>query len=154
MSTYDFEPNPDDYRPEPAHIANGTKDKKHIGFYPMSAHTAGRWVAHNTGEHVFTIKATSVHVNASAGEKERSYYQGIASVSERGEHPQHGGGISFKTCQANARLIAAAPELLGCLETLLGHAMHYASMPHAHSEAHRDVANTRAAIAKATSGAT
>jgi hypothetical protein len=38
MSTYDFEPNPDDYGPEPAHIANGTKVKKPIGFYPMIAH--------------------------------------------------------------------------------------------------------------------
>jgi hypothetical protein len=27
MSTYDFEPNPDHYGPEPAHIANGTHKK-------------------------------------------------------------------------------------------------------------------------------
>ena len=27
MSTYDFEPNPEDYGPEPAHIANGTHKK-------------------------------------------------------------------------------------------------------------------------------
>jgi hypothetical protein len=27
MSTYDFEPNPEDYGPEPTHIANGTYKK-------------------------------------------------------------------------------------------------------------------------------
>lgn len=84
-----------------------------------AAHTPGPWLAHNTGERVFTIKATAVNINASAGEKERDYYQGIASVSERGEHPQHGGGIDFKTCKANAFLMASAPDLLELLDQVV-----------------------------------
>jgi hypothetical protein len=53
---------------------------------------------------------------------------------------------------ANARLIAAAPDLLAAIETLLPHVLHYASMPHAHSDAHKDAANAAAAIAKAAGG--
>ena len=35
MSTYDFEPNPEDYGPEPAHIANGQKVKAKIPLPPL-----------------------------------------------------------------------------------------------------------------------
>lgn len=51
--------------------------------------------------------------------------------------------------KANAHLIAAAPELLASLEKLAGHVAHYAAMPHAHSEADKDFAEARRAIAKA-----
>ena len=50
---------------------------------------------------------------------------------------------------ANAALIVSSPDLLKHLQTLLGHVLHYASMPHAHSDANRDVANAIAVIAKA-----
>jgi hypothetical protein len=51
---------------------------------------------------------------------------------------------------ANSFLISAAPDLLASLITLAGHVAHYAAMPHAHPDAHRDVANAYAAINKAT----
>lgn len=43
----------------------------------------------------------------------------------------------------------ATPKLLDVFETVTGHVMHYGAMPHAHSNAYRDVANARAVIAKA-----
>lgn len=60
------------------------------------------------------------------------------------------GGFGYtKQNDPNARLIAAAPELLEALSKLVLHVGHYSSMPHAHPDAARDMANARAAIAKA-----
>jgi hypothetical protein len=50
----------------------------------------------------------------------------------------------------NATLMESAPDLLAMLEKLTLHTLHYASMPHAHSEAHKDAADARALIAKLT----
>ena len=58
--------------------------------------------------------------------------------------------VAEASTEANARLIAAAPELLEALSKLVLHVGHYSSMPHAHPDAARDMANARAAIAKAT----
>jgi len=51
-----------------------------------------------------------------------------------------------------AWLTLAAPDLLASLQKLVGHVAHYAPMPHAHSDAHKDVAEAYAAIRKATTG--
>ena len=50
---------------------------------------------------------------------------------------------------ANARLIAAAPELLDLLKECTKRISHYATMPHALPESHKLAADIRAAIAKA-----
>ncbi len=52
--------------------------------------------------------------------------------------------------EANARLIAAAPELLAMVKKLRNYVGHYASMPHAHPDAYKDEANARQLIRQAT----
>ena len=44
--------------------------------------------------------------------------------------------------------LAAGPELLKSLETLMAHVLHYASLPHASPTAAKDAAEARALIAK------
>ncbi|MFP3637585.1 hypothetical protein [Paraburkholderia sp. SIMBA_054] len=57
---------------------------------------------------------------------------------------------------ANAAVSGAAPvsaavlDLLKALQTLIPHVLHYAAMPAAHPDAHKDAANARAVIAEAT----
>jgi len=48
MSTYDFEPNPDDYGPEPAHIANGhkVKAKSRMTFPPLPEPNVDQFSGH------------------------------------------------------------------------------------------------------------
>jgi hypothetical protein len=47
------------------------------------------------------------------------HYANIAIAIQRDPHPQHRGGIDAATAVANARLIAAAPELLNALKQLV-----------------------------------
>jgi hypothetical protein len=53
------------------------------------------------------------------------------------------------TVSGLAPVSADVPDLLKALQTLVPHVLHYAAMPAAHSEAHRDAANARAVIANA-----
>lgn len=59
--------------------------------------------------------------------------------------------LAIVEAQDNA-MSAAAPDMLAALEKLAGHCGHYASMPHAHSDAWKDVAEAHAAIKKAKGG--
>lgn len=51
--------------------------------------------------------------------------------------------------EANARLIAAAPDLLEALQRLIPHAVHMESCSHDDDGVRRDIERARAAIAKA-----
>ena len=62
MSTYDFEPNPEDYGPEPAHIANGTQKKNLLVTPPKR-----EWVGLSEEE----IRAMDAGLNSNA-----SFYAG------------------------------------------------------------------------------
>ena len=61
MSTYDFEPDPDDYGPEPAHIANGRAYRKmnavakspgRCNPHPDAPHGFDRNASHSAGRYV------------------------------------------------------------------------------------------------------
>ena len=85
-----------------------------------AAFTPGPWVVEDLGANCLTIKATGgVHVEKDAKDETRDYYQRIGSVTQRDPHPSLAGGISRKTTEANARLIAAAPDLLAFAQQVL-----------------------------------
>ena len=98
-----------------------------------AAHTPGPWIVRDDEMDY----ACPIIDSASVG---RGYYASIATATQRDPHPREGGGISIATARANARLIAAAPDLLAALEK----AVERCDEPEAWS------ADARAAIAKAT----
>lgn len=64
MSTYDFEPNPEDYGPEPAHIANGTHKKtllvaspkrEWVGLTKEAREECEEWLGHAVSSQVFYV---------------------------------------------------------------------------------------------------
>lgn len=55
--------------------------------------------------------------------------------------------MSKHTDQANVAEQGAASKLYLALEKLVPHVLHYASMPHAHPDAHRDAADARRVLA-------
>lgn len=103
----------------------------------MSNHTPGPWA----------VKADSICPQVLSDSIGTGYYGILASVTQRDPHPQHGGGIPMATTLANARLIAASPDLLNMLQRMLdetsgGGVPCLLTLEHA-----------RNAIAKATGGA-
>ena len=66
-------------------------------------HTPGPW-------HVSDADSVNPRIDVSNG-------RGVAHATQRDQHPVIGQGISIQEAMANARLIAAAPDLLEALET-------------------------------------
>jgi hypothetical protein len=78
----------------------------------MSKHTPGPWVVRDDGHDYLWPLIDAENVGA-------GHYASIAIAIQRDPHPQHRGGIDAATAAANARLIAAAPELLNALKQLV-----------------------------------
>ena len=99
-------------------------------------HTPGPWVV---GASDFLDQW--VCIDAPSGDPDLDYesWEGVAMAYGCEESPSEG----LEKAKANARLIAAAPELLEALEGLL------VVSPHDTPEAYNYVSNARAAIAKA-----
>ena len=81
-------------------------------------HTPGPWRLQSSLERSVLIQSDAVPVHPETPEAHREYYSSIASVTQRDPNPGYGGGISQATCEANARLIALAPDLLGVCQRL------------------------------------
>jgi hypothetical protein len=111
------------------------------------SHSPGNWSVVDLDGKSMGIRAEIS--NAETPSNLANYYDSIATVMQRDPHPIYGCGITRSECKDNARLISAAPDLLAALQSLIGHVAHYAAMPHAHKDAHKDVANAYAAINKA-----
>jgi hypothetical protein len=77
-------------------------------------HTPGPWSVQDIG--INCLRITSNIPMENVPHEFRDYYSSIASVTQRDEHPRYGAGISRQTCAANARLMAAAPDLLEALK--------------------------------------
>lgn len=87
----------------------------------MSAyHTPGPWAVVDIGANCLSIKATGgVPTTDGVSRHSFDYYQSIGSVTQRDPHPTMGGGIPRAVTEANARLIAAAPDYHDAAEWIL-----------------------------------
>ena len=104
----------------------------------MSAgHTPGQWMAaHRRGaDGMYRTEVFSAR------------YGGIATCDWTPNHCGNGVTTTFR--EANARLIAAAPDLLEALQRLIPHAVYMESCSHDDDGVRRDIERARAAIYKA-----
>ena len=109
----------------------------------MSAkHTPGPWIVRDNGEGWVCPVIDSPNIG-------KGYFASLATATQRDPHPREGGGISTTTARANARLIAAAPDLLAALEKAVGHYGKPGGPWNVPSEPGTWIADARAAIAKA-----
>jgi hypothetical protein len=100
------------------------------------AHTPGPW-------HVYAVYA---HVEIRAREDSDA---SVALI-----FPRANDSVASDAARANARLIAAAPDLLEALQRLLPHAAWMQSCSHDDEGIGRDLERARAAIGAATGGST
>jgi hypothetical protein len=77
-------------------------------------YTPGPWAVQDIGSNCLRI--TGNMPLEIVPHESRDYYSAIASVTQRDAHPRYDAGISRQTCAANARLMAAAPDLLEALK--------------------------------------
>lgn len=104
-----------------------------------AAHAAGPWRVD------LAIECPNVRIVGPNG-------RGLAVALQRDPHPSEGQGITDEEALANAVLIAAAPELLEALQTILEVWPNKDKKPGWCDRWMRAQANASAAIAKATGG--
>lgn len=116
----------------------------------MSAHTPGPWRYEAGGGHAYNSIRGSDSVQTNGWPEPRG---GVRNASYSDLVCENLGDVSLPGPAANARIIAAAPELLAALIALLAHAAPVVEMGSDPDDPFPDpdyIAQARAAIAKAT----
>lgn len=72
--------------------------------------TPGPWSVEDVGANCLRIRG-NVEISPDAPLGSVGHYEAVAAVIQREPHPHYGGGIDYDTRDANARLIASAPDL-------------------------------------------
>lgn len=106
----------------------------------MSKHTPGPWTIGKVSHKKQRVDIDSLHADPTVGHQT---WRGLARAYGCNDMPAEGTAAML----ANARLIAAAPELLEAIETLVEHFEYYIG-----DNECRPIENARAAIAKASGG--
>jgi len=76
--------------------------------------TPGPWSVEDVGANCLRIRG-NVEISPDAPLGSVGHYEAVAAVIQREPHPHYGGGIDYDTRDANARLIASAPDLYAAL---------------------------------------
>ena len=88
--------------------------------------TPGPWSVEDVGANCLRIRG-NVEISPDAPLGSVGHYEAVAAVIQREPHPHYGGGIDYDTRDANARLIASAPDLYAALEFVRKYAVMRAS---------------------------